>query len=251
MKNEEAFELALVHFKQFYLNSNEYRFLIDLKTLNTIYSNIYYDIWNEEKQILTQGKGSVNLHDFIADHPHKEHLLEVYKKIVVQKLATTKLGINFFRKKDFVVMYFYYSPLINPTTQDVIAIDVISTKLNFPIAFFKLPNLISKISAPHISFSDFGKRLESYDELINNYEHEIIFLMFYFDTYEDIASVISLKYGREVKGNTVAKYVRKYLYPKFNVISHKDLKNAAVSHGYHKKIPLSLMSSMIVDLSEL
>ena len=50
-----------------------------------------------------------------------------------------------------------------------------------------------------------------------------------------LQSVLSLKYCKEIKGNTVIKYVRKNLYTKFNVINNKALKLEAIKYGYHKK----------------
>lgn len=251
MSNDEAFNLALNYFYTFYSNSEECKFLINVKTSNIVYNVAYCKIWSDEKQSLTLLKDEVNLYEFIVDHPHKDCIIDMYKKIINTKSAITNLGINFLRKKEYVVMHFYYSPVINPTTQDVIAIHVTATKLNFPIAFFRLPTLISKLNIVDNSVANFNQRLKDYDGFINNYEQEILFLIFYFDTYEDIASVLSLKYCKEIKGNTVAKYVRKNLYAKFNVINNKALKLEAIKYGYHKKIPLSLVSSMIVDLSEL
>lgn len=251
MSNDEAFNLALNYFYTFYSDSEECRFLINTKTSETIFNDAYYKVWNDEKRARVLSTNHVNLFEFIGDHPHKSYIIEMYEKIVKSRSAITNLGINFLRKKEYVVMYFYYSPLVNATTQDVVAIQVIATKLNFPIAFFRLPALISKLNIVDNSVANFNQRLKDYDGFINNYEQEILFLIFYFDTYEDIASVLSLKYCKEIKGNTVAKYVRKNLYTKFNVISNKALKLEAIKYGYHKKIPLSLVSSMIVDLSEL
>jgi hypothetical protein len=251
LSNDEAFDLALDHFQQFYSNSEECRFLINVKTSIIVYNAAYCRIWKDEKQSLTLLKDQVNLYEFIADHPHRDSIIEMYQKIIKTKSAVTNLGINFLRKKEYVVMHLYYSPLINPATQDVIAIHATAIKLNFPIAFFRLPTLINRLSINSKSAIDFHQRFEDYDGFINIYEQEILFLMFYFDTYEDIASVLSLKYRREIKGNTVAKYVRNHIYTKFSVISNKELKLVAIKNDYHKKIPLSLLSSMIVDLSEL
>lgn len=251
MSNDEAFDLALNYFQQFYSNSEECKFLIDVKTSNIVYNVAYCKIWSDEKQSLTLLKDKVNLYEFIADHPHKDCIVDMLQKIIKTKSAITNLGINFLRKKEYVVMHLYYSPVINPTTQDVIAIHATATKLNFPIAFFRLPTLINRLNITSKSPIDFHQRFEDYDGFINIYEQEILFLMFYFDTYEDIASVLSLKYEKEIKGNTVAKYVRNHLYTKFNVISNKELKLAAIKNDYHKKIPLSLLPSMIINLSEL
>lgn len=250
MSNDEAFDLALIHFQEFYANSAEYRFIVDTKTSNVTCNSAYYNVWSNEKWAQVHHKDNINLFEFISDHPHKSDLIDMYEKVVKSKLAVTNLGINFLRKKDYVVMYFHYSPLVNTATQDVVAIQVVATKLNFPIAFFRLPALISRLSTDRL-VANFDERLKDYDGFINNYEQEILFLIFYFDTYDDIASVISLKYAREIKGNTIAKYVRRNLYTKFNVISNRELKVAAIKRDYHKKIPLSLVSSMIIDLGEL
>lgn len=250
LSNDKAFKLALDYFQEFYSNSEECKFLIDVKTSNAYFNKAYHRIWSENKQKEVGHRDNINMYEFIEDYPHKRYIIEMYEKIISTKSAITNLGINFLRKKEYVVMHSHYSPLVNPTTQDVIGIDGTATKLNFPIAFFRLPGLITN-NTNNFSLLDYDSRLKDYDGFIDNYEHEILFLMFYFDTYEDIASVLSLKYGKEIKGNTIAKYVRKHLYPKFKVISYKDLKSAAIKYDYHKKIPLSLMSSMLVDLGEL
>ncbi len=231
MSNDEAFNLALIHFQEFYANSAEYRFIVDTKTSNVTCSSAYYNVWSNEKWAQVHHKDNINLFEFISDHPHKSDLIDMYEKVVKSKLAVTNLGINFLRKKDYVVMYFHYSPLVNTATQDVVAIQVVATKLNFPIAFFRLPALISRLSTDRL-VANFDERLKDYDGFINNYEQEILFLIFYFDTYDDIASVISLKYAREIKGNTIAKYVRRNLYTKFNVISNRELKMAAIKRDY-------------------
>lgn len=250
LSNDKAFKLALDYFQEFYSNSEECKFLIDVKTSNGFCNQAYRKIWNDNKQRKVALRDSVNMYEFIEDYPHKSYIIEMYDKIISTKSAITNLGINFLRKKEYVVMYSHYSPLVNPTTDEVIAIHGTATKLNFPIAFFRLPGLITN-NTNGSPLVDYDSRLKDYDGFIDNYEHEILFLMFYFDTYEDIASVLSLRYSKEIKGNTIAKYVRKHLYPKFNVISYKDLKSSAIKYDYHKKIPLSLMTSMVIDLSEL
>ena len=60
------------YFYTFYSNSEECKFLINVKTSNIVYNVAYCKIWSDEKQSsLTLLKDKVNLYEFIVDHPHK------------------------------------------------------------------------------------------------------------------------------------------------------------------------------------
>lgn len=250
MSNEEAFELALKHFNLFHTDSDQIVCFINAYTFDTVTSKGFKNIWVKQKLEWLESSKQKNVDEFFYDQPHKQFIHNNLKKIIEKRIVLTALGINFLRTKEYVAMLFHYLPLINPFTKDVIAVHVTGTKIDYPIGFFRLSKLITIFNTSMEQLDD-HKRLQNYDAIINVYEHEILFLMFYFNTYNDIAEVLSIRYNFKINGNTIAKYVRTNLYSKFKVISISELKSIAIQKNYHKKIPLSLMSPMIIDLSEL
>ena len=147
---------------------------------------------------------------------------------------------------EFRILLVTHAPLINPDTNNAIAVKIQFDKINFPCYFhhllLKSPKQFAQLTAV-VSLN--------YDELLSRREHEIAFLLFYCKSVEQITKIINLFAERPIATKTVQNIIRQQLYPKFQVKNQETLIEQLHQHEYHKKIPSSLMFNFQINLNNL
>lgn len=245
--NLQATQIAADYFNNFLAGKDRKAILLD-KDLNILaISEGMYDCW-EPDFLSTRGLDQIN--KVYNGYHLKEEINKFYVKAQFVKVPLDILGINFNRKKDAVIMLFNIDPIINKSTNDVIAFITTAKIPQYPISLFKLPSLINKFKKFNLTVTNpaFDKLS---DKVFGNREVEIVFLLFYFDTIADIAQLLSLRYNQKVSPNIITKILHRKIYPKFEVKNLKTLKDKALMMGYHKHIPVSLMIPMVFEITEL
>lgn len=81
-------------------------------------------------------------------------------------------------------------------------------------------------------------------------EQEVLFLIFHFHSYEEIASVINLYYEQKTTANAIGKLVRRSLYEKLNVLNLPSLKQKAYELKYHVNVPKSLLPEILIEIPD-
>jgi hypothetical protein len=173
---------------------------------------------------------------------------EIVAKILDDCLNLRKTGkllsLRFSRDPQYWLVVLTYMPLINQTTNNVIGYKVIGELPDYPLAYYKLEKLIAiSHRAPKVDNGD--------DGFLSGVEHEIMFLLFHCNTYEQIANLLSLANDKIFTKSAIAKIINRRLYNKFGVVNLDALKEAAHAKSYHKKLPVSLFGEFMFPLSEL
>lgn len=139
-----------------------------------------------------------------------------------------------------------HSPLVNPDTDNALAVNIRFDSINFPCYFhhllLKSPKQFVKLAALK-EFDD--------DALLSRREHEIAFLLFYCRSVEQITQIINLFSERQIASKTIQNVISQQLYPKFQVQNQEALLEQLRKMEYHKKIPSSLLFNFQIYLNDL
>lgn len=248
LTNKAALDLLINTYQNFYIDSPQMLFLADLEYNLCAYSNFTIEVWDSPISRMGQSMIGINLFDSsLTRFIDKELVIQLFDEMLKTKKAITILGVNFARKIDYWVLIFEYEPVIRHDTGEVIAIQGRGYRPKYPINWYKLPSLFQH--EEHCSVEQIEAKNDSF---LTNREHEILFLMYNFETYEEISAIISLNNKKQITSSAVGKYIRRNLYSKFNVNDNQSLKLKAAKLNYHKKIPISLMPpTLVLNLEDL
>ncbi len=155
------------------------------------------------------------------------------------------ISINFLRIDGYKALLVHYKPIINNDTGDVIAIQGKLHKLEHPFSWYNISNLIINERTNN------GIYNKQQDDLLVNIELEILFLLFNCDSYKDISDILSIAHGKIYTQDYVGKVIRRSLMQKLKVFNVTALKKKAIELGYNKRVPLSLMGEMIVEIDKI
>ena len=163
-------------------------------------------------------------------------------KVIKTKSPQEFLSINLNHNHEYLILDCVLKPIINPVTDNIVAIGVESRKLDAKLYLYKLLLLLENNQinlnqhTPHI------------DPLLTLREHEIAFLLFYCKSTKKIATILGDLYGKSVTSKTLSNIISSGLYPKLQVYGIDALINKLHSLGYHTKIPVSFLINMHLDL---
>ncbi|WP_158649261.1 helix-turn-helix transcriptional regulator [Aquella oligotrophica] len=195
--------------------------------------------------------GNKNLQSVVGKHIHATALipdeniqpsLKAFNKAITEGITVPVLIANLLHKIEdkIQVLGACISPIMEPNTRYVIG-------LRFEFCTIKIDTffqILIKNAQPIVN-----NNLPHNDEFLTKREHQIAFLLFYCSSYVEIAEIISRFNQRIITEKTVRNIVSRYLYPKFNVSNKDSLLAKLQLHGYHNKIPNSLLSNRFIDLS--
>lgn len=237
---EENLTLLLKHYDSFLSHSDEMIYILDSELNILRYNKACLEVWKK----LPRDINNINfISDFFKDYHLADNIKELYNEAIFKKQAQKILGINFNRINNYVLLIIDLTPILSKE-QIVIALEYKAYKPELPIHWYKLPLLIQKASNTRCTLG--GK-----NNGIDIREQEIMFLIFHFDTYQEIATILSLVHKENITPNAVGKIIRRKLYPRFNVIDNKGLKEKAIAINAHKDIPKSLLVETVINISQL
>lgn len=154
------------------------------------------------------------------------------------------LSINLNHNIDHVVLHCIQKPIINPSTNNVVAFSVESKKLPFHIYLNNFSLYLNKQLLNHNS-----KKRVHQDSLFTLREHEIAFLSFYFKTSKKIALILSRIYDKQVSDKTVSNIISSQIYAKLGIYGQEAMLEKLHALGYQQKIPVSFLSNMYIELT--
>lgn len=173
----------------------------------------------------------------------------IYKQILEtctnNRTNSKWLSLKFSRTRPYWLIIINFQPLINYSTNNIIGFRLSGEKVNLPLQLYSIKEIIR--SSKQIKYD---RRIEN-DKFLTNREHEVIFLLFYCDNYQQVAELISLSHGINFTSSMVAKVVSRNLYVKFDQVNLDALKQAAHRKNYHKNVPPSLFGEFMYPLSML
>lgn len=150
------------------------------------------------------------------------------------------------RKPGYEMLLYSYSPVINPFTDNVIAVLVQAEVPVVPINMYRFKERLKR-NDDYIS-----PNREYFGELkLTKREKEILFLLFHCESRSEIAEILSNATGKEITDAAVIKVINRGLYTKFNVVNTDELKIIIRKKGYHMKVPDSLSNEFIFRVEEL
>ena len=143
-----------------------------------------------------------------------------YKEFTISFINSDEISTKRIAKvwaNDVIQFYdFRISKIIDPVSNELVGLLAIGNKLRLPAG---VVNLLSK-SADKV-YSHF---LEVDDNTnASAFEHEVIWLLIAGKTQKEIAYILSKIEQREITRSYIAAYLRRSLYPKFNVIDVSGL----------------------------
>ena len=174
---------------------------------------------------------------------------EQYRKILTRcaksKTNSKWLSLKFSRTRPYWLIIINFQPLINYSTDNVIRFRLSGEQIDLPLQLYSIKEIIRS--------SKFAKNnyQPQNDDFLTNREHEILFLLFYCDNYQQIADLMSLSHSINFTSSMVAKVVSRNLYVKFDEVNLDALKQAAHRKNYHKNVPPSLFGEFMYPLSML
>lgn len=240
MNDREALESVISYHQN--IDENRLVAIVDLE-----YNILYED---GKSALLTQTDGGSFLgRKLIPDLAKSPWRIEIVKQALTNCFNSKKtshwLSLRFSRIPEYWLIIQTYQPLINQETKNVIGYKVSGEKPNFPLAFYRLDKLIA-LSSHHREVE-----ITSENNAQQQFEQEVLFLLFHCSNYEQIAELLSLTNRKIYTKGIIAKTISRKLYPQFNVINLEALKEKAHAQGYHKKLPFSLFGEFMFPLNEL
>lgn len=237
LSNSEALNLCITYHNQF--SQQKLNAIVDLE-LNVVASNNYSAKLGNAKDGTFIGK---KLLEDVSTPERAPITAKNFTECIQQRKKIRFFSFRLDRVEEYRFLVFCYEPIINLDTDEVIAVLVSAEPVDYPVYFYKIERIIKKTN----------KRLLGTlrDKLLTPREHEVIFLLFQYNNYAEIAHVLTIAHNKILSGNAIAKIISRNLYNKLNVINLEALKKCAHLLGYHKKIPPSLFGEFIYRLDEL
>lgn len=200
---------------------------------------------------LTNTPGGSYLGKNLLTMTNDEWRTEIYRETLEYCARTRKnkqwLSLKFARKPGYWLILINFQPLINYVTDNLIGYKLVGESAhNIMLEFRGISKIIHRGRPARSTES-----IERSDKWLTNREHEVLFLLFNCDSYQQIANLLSLSYQVNYTSSMVAKIISRNLYSKFKVFNLEALKDAAHQMGYHKNVPTSLFAEFMVPYSTL
>lgn len=225
---------------------------------NNIYDNRHTLITDLEYNILSEDQFSGKLANFPDQTYLNKNFLTLNRepwrteifRTILQICATTKvtskwLSLKFSRDPKYWLILISFYPLVNYATDNLIGFKITGEIPDLPLQFYGIKEIIERNRPAN------STQKTKNDKFLSNREHEVLFLLFYCDNYQQVADLLSLSHGINVTSSMVAKVVSRNLYVKFKVVNLEALKEAGHREGYHKQLPVSLFGEFMYPLKRL
>jgi hypothetical protein len=175
-----------------------------------------------------------------------EGIIASLDKVIHTRVSQKYLSINLNHPPDYLILDCTEKPIINPTTDQIVALSIESRKLDFAISYHKL--LMLTIANQSKGLLSNAKHVDS---LLTLRQHEITFLLFHCKSAEKVAQILASIYAKSIAPKTIHNIMRQQIYPKFGVYSQKALLDKAYHLSYHKNVPVTLLSNLHIELSSI
>lgn len=181
------------------------------------------------------------LHYFKRPPEIIQHIEQSLAKVINENCIVENIDVDLKRDMANLVLCFKFTPLYNRETNNIIAIETSASLLNSPLLLSEPCKLLK-----HGVFST----TKSNDPLLSRREHEVLFLQFQCKSAKEISQKLSDIYSKPVSYNTVGR-ITNSVYKKFKVFNHDQLLIEARKRGYHRKIPVTLLSDLNIGIQDL
>lgn len=156
------------------------------------------------------------------------------------------LNINLNREYDEQILQMRYNPLLDPSSNDVVAVVIEGSKLS---AHTSLYNFVTHLLERNANHENTAVDTSHSDELFTKREHEIAFLLLFFRSPKKIAEVIKQISGDEVSAKTINNIISSKLFVKLEVYNIDALITRLYELNYQTKIPASFMLNLHLGLT--
>ena len=238
--NEECLTRVIQLFNLLYRKS--FIHIIDLENRFIFVGDEMLDVANETRENVI-GR---TWYDVMSPHPDNIVSTELgIRAAISTRLAQHAITINVKRHETTQrILHVIQKPIINPATDQVVAVHIEFFKVNFPLYFHHL--LLKnpeRITTRCLTYEQEG--------ILTRREHEIAFLLFYCKSLDDIVEVINAHSDRKITAKTIRNIISQQLFKKLHVFNRDSLLEELHKLEYHRKIPSSLLSNPHIDISEL
>lgn len=245
MTNQEALVLLINYCNQF--RKDEIYAILDLKFRVVSSSELTGQVLGYQYRINDNTLvGKRVPQDLYMPEYRKNITLNAIQECVTTRKAVQILSFRMDREDRYKFLLITHKPIINSSTNQVIAVHSEGIIPKLPLYFYKIQEIVA-----NPDFEQISANLIIKDSFLTPREHEVMFLLFFCHNYEEIAHVINLARGTRISTAAVAKTVQRNLYKKFATINLDSLKAAAHKLDYHKKIPPHLLGEFFFRLEDL
>jgi hypothetical protein len=241
LSNSQALDLYVASFNQFSHNDISGVINTEFKVVAVTDAAIKLYSLNSLEEVI--GKNYLTDMVVVLDRKNSADLLN---RVIDNKTEIKTISINFIRPPTHDLMLVDYLPLINKDTLDVVGVHIKAYSLEHPLSWFKINQLMDNISKPNsVELTAMS------DKLLNIIEHEILFLLFYYDNYAKIAEILNYRHGTNFSKDYIGQKIRRNLFIKFDVYNLDELKEKVLALNYHRYPPTSLIGETIIELRKL
>jgi hypothetical protein len=156
------------------------------------------------------------------------------------------LNINLNREHDEQILQMRYNPLLDPSSNAVVAVVIEGSKLS---AHTSLYNFVTHLLERNASSANTAIDISHSDDRLTKREHEIAFLLLFFRSPKKIAEVIKQISGDEVSAKTINNIISSKLFVKLEVYNIDALITRLHELNYQTKIPASFMRNLHLGLT--
>lgn len=244
---EDEISAILVQYSSIFYG-NEIAIVVDNKLNILWYSQSSVSFFAEIASMSKEELLYKNIEDIAINPVRKEWIMTSIMTTIKEKKRRRFLSIRFDRPSGKETIMSLYKPIIDDG-QHVYGVVITLEPVLFPI-YFNYEKILYLVK---IGNREGAHKINNSTNRYNMSarEHEIMFLLFFCDTYEEIASVLSLIDNKVISFHAVAKIITRNLYPRFNVYNIKALKEVALKKRFHKQIPHTLFGEFICRITDL
>lgn len=165
------------------------------------------------------------------------------EQIITRCIATGQssewLSLRFSRQQEYWLIQLKYNPLINVATGEVIGIKVVASPVKYPLYMYAIDSIIN------VSKQNMTKQItESTIPDLDSLEHEVLFLTYHADNYEDVMNWLSLAHGTVFSKSKISR-INASLMQKFACNTIEELKEIVFQRELHLQFPYSLVGEFM------
>lgn len=163
---------------------------------------------------------------------------QIIHKCIETKQSSEWLSLRFSRQQEYWLLKLEYHPLINLSTADVVGIKIVASPLKYPLYMYSIESIIEAGNQNR------RNQIVSSMDGLDTLEHEILFLTYHANNYDEISEWLSLSHGKVFSKSKISR-INNNLMEKFACNNVEELKMMIFKQGLHLKFPYSLVGEFM------
>lgn len=169
----------------------------------------------------------------VVAHLHKPEVMALQDKAIEKRSLVKYLLMGAFENSSTRFLVLSYAPIINPKTDNIVALYNSSKLVDTLNIWFILSKYYTKGVAVIDKFE--------YQIKLTNREKQVVFLFLLNLDSSTIAKIISRIEGKTISKNAIDQVFKSQLIPKFSVFGRKALYDKLIDLGYYRFVPNNIL----------